>query len=80
MSLQALRGNVSDHTAYAQMSFIDDPDKEIELMKSEQADMAEATKEINEAMGLDAAGNPKEADNGMQGEGQGQTTEKVNAE
>lgn len=62
-SLQALRGNVSDHTAFGQMSFIDDPDKEIELMKAEQEEYVKAEQEINEALGITPDQNQEQPNN-----------------
>lgn len=69
-SLATLKGLVSDETAYGQMSFIDDPAKEIEKVKAEQEEYIKAEAEINAAMG---------GENGMQDQGQGQETEEINS-
>ena len=69
-SLQALRGNVSDETAYSQMSFIDDPVKEIERKKAEDEEYNKARADIMAAA--------QELSNGMpgeEGERQGQTVD-----
>lgn len=67
-SLATLKGLVSDETAYTQMSFIDDPAKEIERVKAETEDYNQAQADIDAAM---------DGQNGMQTEGEGQAPEKV---
>jgi SPP1 family phage portal protein len=79
-ALATLKGLVSDQTAFGQMSFIENPEKEIEQMKAEQQDMASYETALNKEMGLNPDGSPINQggmDNGMQGQNQGQETTQV---
>lgn len=65
-SLATLKGLISDETAYAQMSFIDDPKKEIERKKAEDEEYKQAESELMEVY------NQEGENNAMQyGPGQG---------
>ena len=69
-TLATLKGLVSDETAYGQMSFIDDPAKEIERKKAEDEEYNRAAADIEAAA---RALNQQEDTDGVQGEeGQGE--------
>lgn len=68
-TLSYLWGRVSKRTALAQMSFVEDPDKELELIKQEQADDQQSSASM-----VQAALNQTDQQKGGVGNDNGQTT------